>query len=310
MDIISKIPTPDLSGTNWKKILGFSLLGLFCVIFLWIVIFGIGIYKAHWENKVARLTWRIVPYPAAIASFNVVTVNDFYKELDFIKHFYAETKQKSPDEKTLRSQILDQMIEWVVLENEARRYGIRVSSAEVDSEYQKIATENGGVSEIRKIISELYGMDETNFKKLIKSLLIKEKLKEELPIKIHAYHILIKVPENADQKTIDDARNKIAGILKEINEKKISFEDQAKKYSEDEATKDKSGDLGWFEKGQHDADFDKAAFALRKGEISDPVKTKFGWHIIKIEDRKGKVEKSFADWYDELIKKVKIWKLM
>jgi parvulin-like peptidyl-prolyl isomerase len=202
------------------------------------------------------------------------------------------------------------MLERSILENEARRYGISVSSAEVDSEYQKIATENGGVEEIKKILSELYNMDEGNFKRLIKSQMVKEKLKEELPVKIHAYHILVKVPENADQKTIDDARNKIAGYLKEINEKKVTFEDEAKKYSEDEATKDKGGDLDWFEKGTHDADFDKAAFALRKGEISEPIKTKFGWHIIYVTDRKGKVEQSFNDWYDQLMKKTKLWKLI
>ena len=63
------------------------------------------------------------------------------------------------------------------------------------------------------------------------------------------------------------------------------FEDLAKKYSLD-GSKDYGGDLGYFTAPEMVAEFSKAAFALKVGEISQPVKTDFGWHVIKLEDRK------------------------
>jgi len=63
------------------------------------------------------------------------------------------------------------------------------------------------------------------------------------------------------------------------------FEELARQNSEDD-TKNRGGDLGWFYNGKNDPDFDKAAFALKKGETSDVIKSAFGYHIIKLEDRR------------------------
>jgi peptidyl-prolyl cis-trans isomerase C len=87
------------------------------------------------------------------------------------------------------------------------------------------------------------------------------------------------------------ARHILVGTEKEAQdiEAKLQagekFDDLAKKYSLD-GSKDYGGDLGYFTAPEMVADFSKAAFALKVGDISQPVKTDFGWHVIKLEDRK------------------------
>jgi peptidyl-prolyl cis-trans isomerase D len=79
--------------------------------------------------------------------------------------------------------------------------------------------------------------------------------------------------------------------LLEIKDEVLEGEDFAEvavDYSEDFASAENGGDLGWFGKGAMVPEFEQAAFALKPGEISDPVKTQFGWHLIQLEDKRGK----------------------
>jgi foldase protein PrsA len=79
-----------------------------------------------------------------------------------------------------------------------------------------------------------------------------------------------------------DAKEKIEKIAQEIKDG-LSFEDAAKKYSQDTMTKDKGGDLGWFTHGRMAPEFEKAVYELKNiGEISGPVKSPYGYHIIKL----------------------------
>lgn len=96
-----------------------------------------------------------------------------------------------------------------------------------------------------------------------------------------------KVPpeERARAQHILVATEKEAQDIKARLDKGEKFEDLAKKYSLD-GSKDYGGDLGYFTAGEMVPEFSTAAFALKVGEVSQPVKTEFGWHIIKLEDRR------------------------
>lgn len=124
------------------------------------------------------------------------------------------------------------------------------------------------------------------------------KYKQEAQIK--ASHILIKV----DDKTTDaDAKKKIEEILKEVKDGK-DFAELAKKHSMG-PTAPKGGDLGFFSKGKMVPEFDKAAFAMKKkGDISDIVKTKFGYHIIKLTDKKEASSQKFEDVKKDIAKEL------
>ena len=115
-----------------------------------------------------------------------------------------------------------------------------------------------------------------------------EQHKEEYTQKeqVKARHILIKVPAGGDEKAWEDAKKKALEIKKEAESGK-DFGELAKKYSDDPGTKDRGGELGYFGKGRMVPEFEKAAFSLKPGEISDPVKTIFGWHLIQVEDKKA-----------------------
>ncbi|MFK9094720.1 peptidylprolyl isomerase [Bacillus salipaludis] len=114
---------------------------------------------------------------------------------------------------------------------------------------------------------------------------------------IKARHILV-----ADEATANEVKKKLDGGAK--------FEDVAKEYSTDTASAQNGGDLGTINntnKAQYDADFIKAAFALKANEISAPVKTQFGYHIIQVTEKKEK--KPYEEMKKEIEYQVKSSKL-
>jgi peptidyl-prolyl cis-trans isomerase D len=100
----------------------------------------------------------------------------------------------------------------------------------------------------------------------------------EVPNRVHAEHILLMTVGKTDAE-VEEIRQKAEDVLKQAK-KGAKFEDLAKKYSEDPGTKDKGGDLGWITQGQTVPEFEKTAFGLDKGKISDLVKTQYCFHII------------------------------
>lgn len=98
---------------------------------------------------------------------------------------------------------------------------------------------------------------------------------------INAQHILIK---SGDQRSESDARKLIESIYKKAVEGDSTFTQLALAYNEDETTPD--GHLGWFEWGVMVEPFQEAAFDLKIDQVSKPVKTVFGWHIVKLLQRK------------------------
>lgn len=93
-----------------------------------------------------------------------------------------------------------------------------------------------------------------------------------MPSKVHALHILVKTEQEA------------LGLLYDLRQGK-EFSELAKQKSLCPSKRD-GGDLGWFGRGQMVREFEQAAFGLQPGEVSKPVKTPFGWHIIKLIESK------------------------
>jgi peptidyl-prolyl cis-trans isomerase D len=114
-----------------------------------------------------------------------------------------------------------------------------------------------------------------------------------------ASHILVKVPANADAAAQKAALEKAQKIAAEAKGGK-DFAALAKADSDDLGSKSQGGDLGWLDKGVTDPAFEAALFAMKKGDISDPVKTEEGYHVIQLRDVRPEAVRSFAEVKDEL----------
>lgn len=115
----------------------------------------------------------------------------------------------------------------------------------------------------------------------------------------HARHILVAVPKDADEATRKAARARIDKALHEIKAGK-PFDEVARQFSDDKATAKNGGDLGYVQKGMTVPAFDAALFSLRKGETSDVVKTRFGFHIIQLLDIKPARVQTLAEVHDQI----------
>lgn len=135
----------------------------------------------------------------------------------------------------------------------------------------------------RKAMRELYfekqikaSVSDADIRKIYDDQVKQIKPEEE----VQARHILVETEEKAKELT---AKIKAGG----------DFAQLAKENSKDPGSKDTGGDLGFFSKGQMVPQFEEAAFALKKGDISEPVKTQFGYHILKLEERRFRPPPAF-----------------
>ncbi|OCC16376.1 Foldase protein PrsA precursor [Dissulfuribacter thermophilus] len=119
-----------------------------------------------------------------------------------------------------------------------------------------------------------------------------------------ARHILIKVPPGADNATTAKKREKALEILKKAKAGE-DFAELAKKYSEDPGTAKSGGDLGFFTKGMMVKPFEEKVFSMKEGEIAGPIRTQFGFHVVKLEKVEPSRVKSLEEVKEEIEKKLK-----
>ncbi|MCG0589786.1 peptidylprolyl isomerase [Bacillus velezensis] len=195
--------------------------------------------------------------------------------------------------KTAGASVLTQLVQEKVL---AKKY--KVSDKEIDNKLKEYKTQLGDqYSSLKQQYGEDYLKDQVKYE-LLAQKAAKDNIKvtdsdtkeyyDGLKGKIRASHILV-----ADKKTADEVEKKL--------KKGEKFETLAKEYSTD-SSKDNGGDLGWFDKKSMDETFSKAAFGLKVGQVSDPVKTKFGYHIIKKTEERGKYDDMKKELKEEVLK--------
>ena len=206
--------------------------------------------------------------------------------------------------------VLDQMINTELLAQNAEKEGLKPTDKEIQASYNDLKTFVNSNEDLKGAAEELGVTDEFLKEQAKLSLLIQksqEKFYKEEKVtdtemkkyydehideykkdEVEASHILIKTTDDqnkplpeADQKK---AKAKAEKVLKEVKAGG-DFAELAKKYSDDPGSAAQGGALGAFGKGMMVPEFEAAAFGMEPGEISDLVKTDFGYHIIKVTDR-------------------------
>ncbi len=179
------------------------------------------------------------------------------------------TKETTNDNKSLNDYV-DLFVNFKLKVKEAEEMGLDTAKSFKDE-----------LSGYRKQLSQPYLTDKDVNEKLLSETY--NRLKED----IRASHILVKVAENALPKDTLDAYNKImkirARIVKGEDFNKVAAE---KGISDDPSAKDNGGDLGYFTALQMVYPFETAAYRTKVGQVSNPVRTRFGYHIIKVVDRR------------------------
>jgi len=199
-------------------------------------------------------------------------------------------------------QVLQDLVYQKVLANK-----YKVTDKDVNGKLKEIKDQTGENFEM--VLMQNGIKDENELKEVLKSQLLMEKaLIKDIKVtdqeikksydaykpEIKARHILVK-----DEKTANEVKSKLANGDK--------FEELAKEYSTDKSSAEKGGDLGWFGIGKMDPAFEKAAYSLEIRQVSDPVKSSLGYHIIELTDKKEK--KSFDAMAKELEYQLKLSKI-
>ena len=219
---------------------------------------------------------------------------------------------------------LDQLIGEKLLEGQLKELNLDVSEAEVDLGIDDVRKQNNiDAEQFEKLLAgEGYTLASYRAfmkKQLAKIKLINLKVRSKVKLadedvkaeyaryvklatgddEVHARHILVQVTPKATAAEVEAARVKAVKLAEEARKPGVDFAELAKKKSEGPSAAD-GGDLGFFRHGVMVAEFEKAAFALPTGGVSDPVKTKFGWHVLKVEERRALPPKTFEEMKDQL----------
>lgn len=251
---------------------------------------------------------------AALVNGTPVTRKELANEMTRIKErFYTNSKMNDEQISQIEGEILEILIGGELLYQAGKKKGLKIADTLITEELEKTKEKfpdtdhfknTFTAAEIdRKLMIEKYITTEFADKITITTEQAHKFYQDNLddftrPEQILASHILIKIPEDADQSVKKKARTRIKMVQDKLK-KGADFAELAKEYSEDSSSVS-GGALGYFMRGQMVDAFEKAAFAMEIDQISDIVETKHGLHIIKVMDKKPTYVVPFEDIEEKL----------
>jgi len=266
-----------------------------------------------------------------IAVVNGVNISSkvYQRELDFYMTQASRQGQQIPDFMLtkLRNDILNNLIDRELLYQESQKMEIKVDSNAVANQLTTIKQRFQSQAEFEMAIKQLNLSEADIQSQITRDMAIRELIDQKVtqkvvvtdeetkayydansgkfkqPEQIKARHILIKIDANASETQKAEARQEIKAIQQKL-QNGGDFASLAKEYSQGPSSV-KGGDLGFFGRGQMVKPFEDAAFALKPNETSDIVETQFGYHLIKVEEKKPEATLAYMEIKDQLSQHLK-----
>ncbi len=246
------------------------------------------------------------------------------QKLSLIKKRAASSGQQLDESRleSIKEDMVNNMVEKELLYQKSQEIGIEVEPAAIDSQMQQFKQQFPDENQYKQQLSALGYTEELLRSEIETNMAIQKLIEQEIasdieitdeelnayyennpdqfetPEQVKARHILIKTDAEADEAEKQAARKKIKELEKRIEEGE-KFSEVAKEESECPSS-ERGGDLGYFSKGQMVKPFEEAAFSLAVGNVSDVVETRFGYHLIKAEDKKTASKKTFDEVKDQI----------
>ena len=222
--------------------------------------------------------------PQVLATFDgeKITVQDYQEAL---KTLPAQLQWAIAQNRNLRTKFLDNLVTKKMLVKTAKESGVK-EDQEMRRRIEEFKNELILGKYLREKLEHIKVTDQE-----AKAYYDKHKREFTTPKEVRARHILVKTKEKAEK------------IYKDLK-KGADFTKLAKEYSIDKASAEKGGELGFFTRADMVKPFSDAAFSMKPGEISQPVKTPFGYHVIQVEEVKPPQQKAFKDVKEEIKKQL------
>jgi peptidyl-prolyl cis-trans isomerase C len=224
-----------------------------------------------------------------------ITTKDFKRITDY---FDLERQKMLETNPQLKETVLKQFIQSIVISDLAKQKGFD-KNPEIREQLQFFSDNFLANEYLKREIAEKITVSDDE----LKSYYDTHTDEFKAPEMIKARHILVKVEDTASEDEKKKGKEKAEMYLKKIKEGE-DFAKLASEVSDDPGSKAKGGDLGFFPKGRMVKPFEDAAFSLKPGEVSGLVETQFGFHIIKVEEKKDSTVETFDAVKDRLRQKL------
>ncbi len=256
----------------------------------------------------------LVDRVAAVVNDEIITLGEVMKRASAdLQHADQETppEERAKKHEDITRKVLDALVDERLLDQELREAKITVDDKQVDLGVQEVmkrynftadqlaqavANEGLTLSEYREQMRKQLGRYQLLREKVAKLVKVSDAdvhseydrmaRDEGKEIEVHVRHIVISTADNAPPAEVDRALATATAIAAEARQPGTDFAELAKKKSQGSSAAD-GGDLGFFKRGAMVPAFEKVAFNLKPGEVSDPVRTAVGWHVLKLEERRA-----------------------